>query len=138
MMKGENDLYETLLGFSVLEVTGVNLEEHKVEIYCRSKLNGGLCPNCLKIREKVNQSYTRIIRDLDLLGRKVYLHLEVRQFKCEACDNYFSEHFEFVNKNAKVTKRQEKWIFEMCQKQSIKQVAALSRYGYPSSGKYLL
>lgn len=128
-MKGENELYETLLGFSVLEVTKVDLGEHQVDIYCQSKINGGICPSCLKIREKVNQSYTRIIRDLDLLGRKVYLHLEVRQFKCEACDNYFSEHFEFVDKNGKVTKRQEKWIFEMCQKQSIKQVAALIGMG---------
>lgn len=125
----ENEIYENLLGISTLAVTHVDLAENRVDIYCESKLNAGICPNCLKSCSKVNQSYTRLMRDLDLLGRKVFLHLEVRQFYCEHCDRHFSEQFDFVRKNSIVTIRQEKWIFEICRKQTIKEVAALLGIG---------
>lgn len=128
-MENENKIYEKLLGISTLEVNRVELSTNRVDIYCQSKLNNGICPNCLKQCSEVNQSYTRVIRDLDLLGRKVYLHLEVRQFHCEDCDRYFSERFEFVRKNSIVTKRQEKWIFEICKKQTIKEVGSLLDMG---------
>lgn len=128
-MENENKIYAKLLGISTLEVSLVELSEIRVDIYCQSKLNEGICPNCMKPCSEVNQSYTRIIRDLDLLGRKVFLHLEVRQFHCKDCDRYFSEKFEFVRKNSIVTKRQEKWIFEMCKKQTIKEVGALLDMG---------
>lgn len=129
-MENEHKIYENLLGFSVLEITKVELSSTQVDIYCQAKQQGGICPSCLTLCKRVKRSYTRVIRDLDLLGRKVFLHLASRQFYCEDCERYFSESFEFVRKNSIVTRRQEKWIFEMCKKQNTKEVAALVGMGY--------
>lgn len=130
MNNTQNKIYEEMLNLPLVEVTKVEMNEKQVKIYCRSKLEEQICPNCLKKSGLVNQSYNRRIRDMDLIGRKVYLILEVRQFHCSDCNRYFSEQHSFVGKNGKVTKRQEKWIFEICHKQGIKQVAALVDMGY--------
>lgn len=75
-MEKENKIYEKLLGISTLEIKTVDLSANQVDIYCQSKLKDGICPNCLKPCSEANQNYTRVIRNLDLLGRNVFLHLE--------------------------------------------------------------
>ncbi len=81
-MNTSNKIYEDLLNLSMLEVTQVGLTDHEVHLHCRSKLETQICPNCLKKSQLVNQVYERQVRDLDLIGRKVYLILEIRQFHC--------------------------------------------------------
>ena len=109
-MKNEHTIYEELINLPQLEVTGVKLSKTEVEIYCQSKLEEQICPNCLKKIKKVNQKYERRVRDMDLTGRKVYLVLDSRQFQYLDCDRYFSEHYSFISENGQVTN----WVFVPC------------------------
>lgn len=43
------------------------------------------------------------IRDMALLGRKVFLHLSTRQFYCLDCGRYFNETFDFIDKHGTTT-----------------------------------
>lgn len=129
-MESEKRIYETLLNLPMLEVISVKILKTEIEIYCESKFEEQICPTCLKKSKSVNQTYERRVRDMDLIGRRVTLIISSRQFHCEDCDRYFSEQYSFIGKNGQVTKRQEKWIFEICHKQGIKQVAALVGMGY--------
>ena len=76
-----NKLYEELLGISFLTVTSVNIELKKLIIYCESKLASAHCPCCLKPCSKINQYYTRDLRDLSISGRTVNLKLTNTQTK---------------------------------------------------------
>jgi transposase len=118
------ELYEDLLRLPNLSVNRVESEDKLIRIYCEIA-EDSICPVCQVKNTSVNQSYERVVRDLDISGRKVYLHLKVRQYKCATCGRTHSQQFDFVSKGKSHTKRQSKWIFEMCKKQSHTEVGSL-------------
>lgn len=124
-MSSEFSFYEHLLAIENLKIEGVETKKKDLHIYCKIEISKAQeCPSC---REQVftkTPKYFRQIRDLDISGRKVFLHLKVHQFLCE-CGRTFSEAFDFVSSGKSYTKRQAKWIFEMSAKQSHTQVGAL-------------
>jgi len=109
-----NKLYEALLGIPFLTVTSVKLEPKKLTICCESKLGAAHCPCCLKPCSKINQYYTRDIRDLSISGRTVNLELTIRQFICKDCDRTFYEKFAFVNRHERMTIKYENFIYKRC------------------------
>lgn len=117
-------VYEDLLRLPNLKVSRVISEDKEIHIYCEVE-EGGKCPSCGTKTNSVNQRYERVVRDLDISGRKVFLHLLSKQYKCENCKRTHSQLFNFVEKGKSYTKRQAKWIFEMCKKQSHTEVGCL-------------
>jgi len=117
-------LYKELLRLPNLEVNRVEKTDKEIRIYC-SVEQTGKCPSCQLENTSINQRYERVVRDLDISVRKVYLHLEVKQYECENCGRTHSQQFDFVSKGKSHTKRQSKWIFEMCKKQSHTEVGSL-------------
>ena len=89
-----------------------------------------LCPSCLRPTKEVKKYYHRTIRDLSIVGREVYLHLEERQFYCFDCNRYFSERFSFVDPNRTTTDRYEAYLYERCEKSSFSQVAVLENLSW--------
>lgn len=129
-MSQDLKLYSTLLAIPNLEVEKVELGTRELHLYCKITSEvGQKCPNCKKEVSIKRPKYRREVRDLDISGRKVILHLMVHQYTCN-CDEFktrtFSETFDFVAPNKSYTKRQGKWIFEMSAKQSHLQVGALT------------
>ena len=125
-MESESSIYSTLLNLPNLKIERVELEKRNIEIYCKVENQGCQpCPSCQKGVLLHTPKYRRQVRDLDISGRKVTLHLQVHQYHCD-CGRTFSEQFDFVSPGKSYTKRQAKWIFEMSAKQSHLQVAALT------------
>jgi transposase len=117
-----NELFESILDIRELEVLSVEKTPSIYNIYVRSQLGGGLCSKCGKACSKVKKTYTRVIKDLPISGKKVALHLEVRQLECD-CGNYFTEQFEFVESNKKLTKRYASYIYSLCKGTDLQYVA---------------
>ncbi|MCB0370213.1 MAG: ISL3 family transposase [Bdellovibrionales bacterium] len=118
--------YTILLNITNLEVERVELEKKEIRIFCKITTDDSqACPNCGGEVITKRPKYRREIRDLDISGRKVILHLLVHQYSCD-CGRTFSETFDFVEPGKSYTKRQAKYIFEMSAKQSHLQVAALT------------
>lgn len=102
---------ELLLNLPSLRVTTCSVSAKEAHIHCESILSSGSCPVCLKLTSTVTMYQTRTIRDMALLGRKVWLCLTVRQFHCPHCDRYFNERFDFVEPSKTMTKRYEEYIY---------------------------
>src|SRR5512147_41614 len=117
-------VFEQILGFKEICVDQVELQEKRINIYCSSTLKESLCPTCLKKRQQVNQTYQRPIRDLSITGKEVYLYLTQRQFYCPDCDRYFTERFSFVESSKTMTKRYEKYVYELCKNTTLQKVSA--------------
>ena len=116
---------EVILNIKDLKVTKVEIGTKEIHINClidKSSLEA--CPNCGKLVNTKRPKYEREVRDLDISGRKVYLHLTVHQYTCD-CGRTFSERFDFVDSGKSYTQRQSVYIFEMCRKQSHLEVAAI-------------
>ena len=91
---------------------------------CKKRDSSTQSPRCASKIKRKTPKYIRKVRDLNLSGREVYLHLQVHQYLCD-CGRHFIEEFDFVESGKSYTKRQAFWIIEMSRKQSHKQVGTL-------------
>lgn len=119
------DLYEELLNLFEVKITAVKIESNLITIECHVKKSGGICPNCGKASDSVNQYYARTLRDLNMGIRQVYLLVKMRQFYCKNCKRYFSESLAFADLNKEHTHRQTDYMFCLARKQSYTEVGAI-------------
>ena len=104
---------ELLLNLPKVKVLDCSISDKVAHIYCESTYSAGLCPVCQKSTSKVIMYQERTVRDMALLGRKVYLHLKTPQFHCKDCNRYFNESFDFVEPSKTMTNRYEQYIYLM-------------------------
>jgi len=121
----ELEFYTELLGLSDLELTSIEKSPTKFIFHCRYTKALSACPLCLEPTGKINQTELRKFRDLKISEREVWLYVQVPQFCCPTCNRYYFDNPDWVMSGKSYTKRQAKWIFEMCKKQAFTQVAEL-------------
>lgn len=81
------------------------------------------CPHCGHKIERINQVEYRLIRDLSIVGKPVFLRVPRRQFHCFNCGKFVTERLLFMNGHRRYTSRYEKWIYEEVKKTSVEQVS---------------
>ena len=124
-MGSDFSIYSVLLNIPNLAIEHVEIGEKRLNIECKIvSTRAQICPDCQCEVYKKTPKYRRVLRDLDISGRQVILHLLVHQYLCD-CTRRFSEGFDFVSSGKSYTKRQAKWVFEMSAKQSHLQVGTL-------------
>lgn len=117
--------FEQLLEIQGLKVDEISYETHRIVLYCHSEQEPNACPSCGSREDKIVKRYDqRKIRDLNISGRETWLYMRVRQFRCD-CGRHYSEPLDWVEPGKSYTKRQSKFIFEMCVKQPFSAAAAL-------------
>ena len=121
----QEEFYEDLIGFSGLRINSIEKSEQKLIFHCEVTTKVASCPSCLEPTGIINQYTTRKVQDLKISAREVWLHIRVSQFVCPTCNRHFSDNPTWIEKGKSYTKRQAKWIFELCQQQSFTQVGAL-------------
>ena len=121
----ESEFYEGLLSLSEIKIDRVKMRDKKIEIYCHTKSETQTCKTCSESVSSVNQYTTRTVRDLDIVGKEVWLIITVRQMYCPVCNQYFTEPLGFVDSGKSYTQRQSKWVFELCTQQPFSEVGAL-------------
>jgi transposase len=121
----EKDFYQRLLALPDLEVDRVEYAPKQITLYCHINTPHQTCPHCLQPATLVNQYTQRQLRDLDISGQQVWLHIKTRQFVCLVCNRFFSERIAFADPAKSYTHRQAKWILDCCARQPFTQVAAL-------------
>jgi len=81
------------------------VHEFGLVISIENKYQEAECPKCKKKTNRVNRNDSQIIRDLPMMGKKVYLKINRRQMRCQKCGHKFTEELSYVKKNRKFTKR---------------------------------
>ncbi len=114
---------ELLLNLPNIRVSDCSISDKEAHIYCKSTTDSAPCPVCLKSTNEVTMYQERVIRDMALLGRKVYIHLKTRQFHCTDCLRYFNERFSFVESSKTMTIRYEQYIYFLAEDICISQVS---------------
>jgi transposase len=96
-----------------LIVTGKEIINGIMYIYCETKKQITKCKYCGKESENVHSTYTRAISDLPIQNYKVKLIIKVKKYFCnnDKCKHTtFAEPLNFVEKNAIRTKRLDEYI----------------------------
>lgn len=121
----QEEFYEDLLGFSDLKINSIEKTSQRIIFHCEVKTKVSTCPNCLEPTGIINQYETRKVQDLKISEHEVWLHIRVSQFICPTCNRYFFDTPDWIMPGKSYTKRQSKWIFELCKQQPFTQVGAL-------------
>ncbi len=96
-----------------LIVTGKEIIDDTMFIYCETKKQTTKCKYCGNESENVHSTYTRVISDLPIQNYKVKLVIKVKKYFCsnDKCKHTtFAEPLDFVEKNAIRTKRLDEYI----------------------------
>ena len=72
----------------------------------------------------------RVVRDLNALQFKVYLHLKQRRFWCLVCHRRFRERFEFVEEKGRLTKRMQAFLLNQSRSASLLKTAQNNQVSY--------
>lgn len=121
----EAQFYQRLLDLDRLAVTCVEHHADHILIHATIEAQATPCPLCLKPTTTVNQYTQRRLQDLSISGKAVWLELRVPQYACHHCTRYFTDEPDWILPGKSHTRRQAKWIFELCAKQPFSEVAAL-------------
>lgn len=121
----EHKFFEDLLNLPGLRVTSVHHESSKIILHCSLDKGVVHCPSCGGETALVNQYKTRRVRDLDISGKEVWLHLRLGQYTCVPCNRHFHSPCDWLLPGKRYTKRQAKWVFELCGKQAFSEAGAL-------------
>lgn len=121
----ELSIYEDLLRLPGLKIERIEPSDRRIEIYGQVDEGPQPCPNCGEPTAVVRQYTTREVRDLDMSGRQVWLHLQMKQYECLSCRRYFTQRLSWADSGKSYTRRQAKFIFEMCEHQAFAQVGVI-------------
>jgi len=86
----------------------------------------GFCPSCGKRCGNVEDTYYRMVRDLDLAHRKCFLGFFQKKIRCR-CGFRGLERLDFISKSRRVTKRMETYVASLAEKMSLKDTAKVVR-----------
>lgn len=79
----------------------IQIEESEVMLFFKTKRDACQCPTCGELTNRYTNYYTRVIQDLPIIDKQLFLNLKLKRFICEnpACDkNYFTEEIEELAK----------------------------------------
>ena len=121
----DTQFYQDLLALPRLRVTAVDNEPGRILIHGSLAAEATPCPVCGEPTAILNPYETRKVQDLSISGKEVRLHLRIPQLACTSCPRYFSTPPDWIMPGKSYTRRQAKWVFELCAKQPFTEVAAL-------------
>jgi len=117
------EILTKLMNLPEIEIVRVEIIENELHIYSNSSLNFGYCPLGGEMVSNTKSYHERVIRDLSICGKLVYIYLKVRQLYCKEHGEYFYQSFSFVEPNAVLTNRYKEYIYNSCKGVDIKYVA---------------
>lgn len=83
-----------------------------------------LCHDCGAPAATVHsQGHRRMIRDLNLADREVWLQVEYRKIWCPACGKARVEHLSFCDSPQRLTHRLRRYVYELCKLLPVAEVA---------------
>jgi transposase len=83
-----------------------------------------LCHHCGTEAATVHsKGYPRFIRDLNMANAQIFLQVDTRKIWCNRCNGVRVERLDFADASVRVTKRLARYIYELCKKLTIKDVA---------------
>ena len=120
---------ENLIGLQDIKVTFVNINNGIVEIYAESKVDFAICPKCHKLSHQLHDHRIQEYEHLHICDKVTIIHITICRYVCDCdLDHPFDETFSFIRKYQHQTIPFEKFIFELCTKNTILNVAELLNF----------
>lgn len=107
-----NHFTENLLEIQDLSDINLKKEDGICHFYLKHKRRECDCPSCGTKTDRIHDYRQQIIKDMDIQGAPVFLHLTKRRYVCPDCGKRFYEPTPYIAKYARMTKRLELAILD--------------------------
>ena len=91
------------------------------------KVAVGLCPHCSGVSEERHTCHDRIVVDLPMGGCRTELAVRLWQFRCAACDKFFTPRCEALAEGAHATERLLESLSELAGRSDVSTAAQIGR-----------
>lgn len=112
-----------LLDLPGIAVTGYRKGQDEIRLFVELEKASATCPHCGVRSTRRHSQKPVMIRDLPCFGRRVFLAIPRRRFKCRGCEKPFTEHLGFVEFATTFTGRYEEYLYQQCYERSLASVA---------------
>ena len=130
-----------ILGLEDLDVVKEEYDDQDniLHLYCASRWNVALCPNCLQLSSQVHDyPKQRRIHDAPLRSQKTVLVFDSVRFDCDKCGKPFTQLIRDVVPECTYTHRLYKEMADPRRKQDVATLAELYGVGYKLAESILL
>ena len=104
-------------------VEGAWEKEHEIEVVVRYANEEATCPRCGGSTWQVHQWHRQWKRDAPLWGKRVWVLLWKRRFRCRACRRVFTEDDPACGRRRRTTTRLRRQVSQQAQEASVRAVA---------------
>ena len=102
---------EKLIGLQDLKIEKIEEIDNSLHIYCQLNRNTHKCPHCSALTDTVHDYRMQVIKDIPAFGRKVFIHLKKRRYRC-SCGKRFAENNAFLPRYHRMTNRLAAYIID--------------------------
>ena len=99
------DFITELLELEDIILKDFSFTDTEIHISFSLKRKPTVCPCCGFITEQVHDYRPSTIKDLPMMGKRLFLHYNKRRYHCPACNKHFYEPFHLVPKRCRITTR---------------------------------
>lgn len=130
MPKLYKDRITVSLGMPELDVLGMEETEAEVMIQVKRVRDFEVCEGCGKITDRIHNHWWTRVRDLPMFGKKTFLVVMKRRFRCPNGCQPFTEHIAGFEKYKRQTKRYRDHLEISCRHSSIASASSKEEVGY--------
>lgn len=107
------DFITELLELEDIILKDFSFTNTEIHISFSLKRKPTICPCCGFITEQIHDYRPSTIKDLPMMGKRLFLHYNKRRYHCPACNKHFYEPFHLVPKYCRITTRLAFFSLEM-------------------------
>lgn len=131
MTTTNSKILDQILAIPDTKIIKVEQNETEIHFYLEFINESTTCPNCGAECDIVHEKKeTKTIRDMQVVGKKCFLHFIHRRFKCNKCNKTFMERLNWIEPYERLTKRYAKWLSNYGLKIDVKNLSKTEDVGY--------
>lgn len=120
------DIIEQILEMQNFSVKKMTIQTERIVFHCEKKEKIYCCPHCKQQTFYGYDSSRRLIEDLPMSGKRVFLDVPIFRLYCPACKKVLTEYLPFLQPYQRYTNRLIRFIHHLCVISTIKEVSALT------------
>ena len=120
------DIIEQILEMQNYSAEKISISAESVRITFKKKESSYCCPNCRQQTFSGYDSRWRIVEDLPMSSKRVFLEIPVYRLYCSSCRKVLTEYIPFIQPLQRYTNRFIAFIHHLCAISTIKEVSELT------------
>lgn len=88
------------------------------------------CPYCGFVTTSIHDGWTKMVRDMPVFNKPLYLIVKVNRYYCDNCDELFTQTFESIGHKKRQTHRYREYLYERCIGTTIQDVSKKEKIAY--------